>query len=166
MVREGLFEEETMVGVPGKNLLAEDMQVASKASVGENRSHRDLRGMITGLGFILLAMKSLWSALSKKRDVICAFRRSLSLRVPVTAQQVKNPTSTQEDAGSIPGIVHLVAFWGCLVWFGLVLSATLWHMEFLGEGSDLSLCHSCDLCHSCGNTGSFNPSHAGQGSNL
>ena len=28
-----------------------------------------------------------------------------------------------------------------------------WHMEFLGQGSDLS--HSCDLCHSCSNAGSL-----------
>ena len=29
----------------------------------------------------------------------------------------------------------------------------LWHMEFLGQGMDLS--HSCDQCHSCGNTRSL-----------
>ena len=32
-----------------------------------------------------------------------------------------------------------------------------WHMEFLGQRSDMS--YSCDLCHSCGKAGSFNPLH-------
>ena len=31
-----------------------------------------------------------------------------SLRVPVAAQQVKNPTSAREDVGSIPGFVQWV----------------------------------------------------------
>ena len=35
----------------------------------------------------------------------------------------------------------------------LLFLATLWHMEFLGQGSDPS--HSCDLCDICGNTGSL-----------
>ena len=29
-------------------------------------------------------------------------------RIPITAQQVKNPTSTHEDVGSIPGLTQ----WG------------------------------------------------------
>ena len=39
--------------------------------------------------------------------------------------------------------------------FFFFFSAALEHMEFPGQGSDLS--HSCDLCRSCGNAGSFNP---------
>jgi len=35
------------------------------------------------------------------------------------------------------------------------LLAALWHMEFLGQGSDLR--HSCNLCCSCHKAGSFNP---------
>ena len=35
----------------------------------------------------------------------------------------------------------------------IFLSATLWHLEFPGQGSDLS--HSWDLCCSCGNVRSL-----------
>ena len=37
--------------------------------------------------------------------------------------------------------------------FFLPFLATLWHMEFLSQASDLS--HRCNPCCSCGNTGSF-----------
>ena len=42
--------------------------------------------------------------------------------------------------------------------------ATPWHMEFPGQGSDLS--HSCDLCHSCSNAGSLTHHDQAGGTNL
>ena len=41
----------------------------------------------------------------------------------------------------------------CYLFFFFPFRATLWHMEFPGQGSDLS--HSCDLNHSCSNSGSL-----------
>ena len=38
--------------------------------------------------------------------------------------------------------------------------ATLWHMEFLSQGSEPS--RSCNLHHGCGNAGSFHPLCRGQ----
>ena len=43
-------------------------------------------------------------------------------------------------------------FFFCFLFFSL---AVPWHMEFLGQGSDLS--HGCNLSLSCNNAGSFNP---------
>ena len=40
-------------------------------------------------------------------------------------------------------------------YFFFPFSDILWHMKFLGQGSDSS--HSCNLNHSCGNTRFFNP---------
>ena len=40
-----------------------------------------------------------------------------------------------------------------MFFFSFLFLAALWHMEFRGQGSDLS--HSCDLLHSCGNAGSL-----------
>ena len=49
--------------------------------------------------------------------------------------------------------VPLIQMSGVFFWWGGSFLATLQHMVFLGQGSDLS--HSCDLHHSCGNSASL-----------
>ena len=62
---------------------------------------------------------------------------------------------TEESTFAISAIVHYFSHFQniAVAIYLFYFLAALWHMEFLGQGSDLSC--SCDLCSSCCNTGSL-----------
>ena len=55
--------------------------------------------------------------------------------------------------GASPRLTEGTELPSFLIYLFPFILAALRHMEFPGQGSDLS--HRCDLCHSCGNTGSL-----------
>ena len=70
--------------------------------------------------------------------------------------QILNPLSKARDRTRIlMDTSRFINHWATTGTLLFSFLATLKHMEFLDQGSDLS--HSCDLYHRCGNTRFFNP---------
>ena len=60
---------------------------------------------------ILIKILQILVTVSLKQETVImesGYIKEAARGVPVVAQQVKNPTSTHEDAGSVPGLAHWV----------------------------------------------------------